>query len=127
MAGAPAGEFQAVVFVSDRAGPALRRRERCLALAGIAYTIASERRPSGVYYKLCVPDRDAVSAHLALGMGGCRRPPRLGEQAGPGLAESLADVADMFRSEAALAAGRLVDTVRTVAPQLVAALREPRE
>ena len=33
-------EPQAVVFVSDRSGAALRRRERCLKLAGIPHGIA---------------------------------------------------------------------------------------
>src|SRR5207249_10005149 len=44
-------EPRAVVFVCDRQGAALGRRERCLRLAGIAYDIEAERRPSGTYYK----------------------------------------------------------------------------
>jgi len=55
-------EPQAVVFVSDRSGAALRRRERCLKLAGIPHGIEAERRPSGTYYKLYVRERDAVAA-----------------------------------------------------------------
>jgi len=66
-------EAQAVVFVSNRAGAALRRRERCLKLAGIPHGVEAERRPSGTYYKLCVRENDAVAAHLALQMGGCGR------------------------------------------------------
>ena len=70
-------EAQAVVFVSNRAGAALRRRERCLKLAGIAHGVQAERRPSGTYYKLCVRENDAVAAHLALQMGGCGRTVKL--------------------------------------------------
>jgi hypothetical protein len=120
------GELRAVVFVSDRTGPALRRRERCLELAGIQCSVESERRPSGTYFKLCVAERDAVNAYLALGVGGCGRQPRLHEPGGPGLTESLSDVAGMLRDEAAIAAEKLVDTVRGVAPQLLAGLRAPR-
>ena len=118
---------RAVVFVSDRTGLALRRRERCLELAGIAYSLESERRPSGTYWKLCVAEQDAVNAYLALGVGGCKRQPRLHERPVPGLAESLSDVAGMLRDEAAIAAEKLVDTVRVVAPQLLSGLRPPRE
>src|SRR5262245_21982150 len=70
-------EAQAVVFVSNRAGAALRRRERCLKLAGIPHGVEAERRPSGTYYKLCVRENDAVAAHLALQMGGCGRTVKL--------------------------------------------------
>ena len=73
------GEPQAVVFVSDRAGAALRRRERCLKLAGIVHEIRTERRPSGTYYKLSVRESDTVAAHLALQMGGCNRSLKLKE------------------------------------------------
>jgi hypothetical protein len=118
---------RAVVFVTDRTGPALRRRERCLELAGIAYSLESEPRPSGTYWKLCVAEPDAVNAYLALGAGGCQRRPRLQEHLVPGLTESLADVAGMLRDEAAIAAEKLVDTVRVVAPQLLSGLRPPRE
>jgi hypothetical protein len=117
---------RAVVFVSDRTGPALRRRERCLDVARIAYSLESERRPSGTYWKLCVAERDAVNAYLALGAGGCGRPPRLHEHQLPGLTESLSDVAGMLRDEAAIAAEKLVDTVRVVGPQLLATLRSSR-
>jgi hypothetical protein len=118
---------RAVVFVSDRTGRALRRRERCLELAGIAYSLESERRPSGTYWKLCVAAPDAVNAYLALDLGGCKRQPRLHERSIPGLAESLSDVAGMLRDEAALAAEKLVDTLRVVAPQVLSGLRAPRE
>jgi hypothetical protein len=118
---------RAVVFVTERTGPALRRRERCLELAGIAYSLESEPRPSGTYWKLCVAEPDAVNAYLALVAGGCERRPRLLESAVPGLAESLADVAGMLRDEAAIAAEKLVDTVRVVAPQLLSGLRSSRE
>lgn len=119
-------ESRAVVFVTDRAGPALRRRERCLDLAGIACTLESERRPSGIYYKLCVADADAVAAYLALAMGRCERPPRLREPVTPPLTDALGDVAGMLRDEAVIAAGRLIDAVRAAAPRLLATLRDPR-
>lgn len=118
---------RAVVFVSDRTGRALRRRERCLELAGIAYSLESERRPSGTYWKLCVAEPDVVNAYLALDLGGCKQQPRLHERSIPGLAESLSDVAGMLRDEAALAAEKLVDTLRVVAPQVLSGLRPPRE
>src|SRR2546428_12625902 len=70
-------EPRAVVFDCDRQGAALGRRERCLKLAGIAYDIEAEPRPSGTYYKLGVRERDAVAAHLALQLGGCGRSSRL--------------------------------------------------
>ncbi len=114
------------MFVSDRTGPALRRRERCLERARIAYSLESERRPSGTYWKLCVAGRDAVNAYLALGLGGCGRQPRLHEHQPPGLTASLSDVAGMLRDEAAIAAEKVVDTVRAVAPQLLATVRSPR-
>jgi hypothetical protein len=119
-------ESRAVVFVTDRAGPALRRREHCLGLAGIACVLESERRPSGVYYKLCVADADAVAAHLALAMGGCARPPRLRQPVTPALTDTLGEVAGMLRDEAVIAAGRLVDAVRAAAPRLLASLRDDR-
>ena len=115
-----------MVFVSDRTGPALRRRERCLELAGIGYSLESERRPSGTYWKLCVAEVDAVNAYLALGVGGCGRRPPLHERQDPGLAESLSDVAGMLGHEAAFAAEKVVDTVRAVAPQLLSKLRPTR-
>jgi len=121
-----ADDRRAVVFVSDRTGPALRRRERCLEMAGIQYALESERRPSGTYFKLSVAEADAVNAYLALGMGGCGRQVPLHEHAVPGLAESLSDVAVMLRDEAAIAAEKLVATVRVVAPQLLAGLRAQR-
>jgi hypothetical protein len=116
------GDNRAVLFVTDRIGPALRRRERCLLLAGIPSVVESERRPSGIYYKLRVADADAVPAHLALAMGGCARPPRLRESAPPPLIDGLGDVAGMLRDEAGIAAARLFAAVRAAAPLLLAAL-----
>src|SRR5438128_10137740 len=84
-------EPRAVVFVCDRQGAALGRRERCLRLAGITYDIEAERRPSGTYYKLGVRERDAVAAHLALQMGGCGRPSRL-RQTQSGVAASWREI-----------------------------------
>ena len=73
-----------------------------------------------------MPEADAVNAYLALAVGGCGRRPALHEHQGPGLAESLTDVAGMFRHEAVFAAEKVVDTVRTVAPQLLSTLRPTR-
>ena len=72
-----ATEATAVVFVTDRAGAALRRREHCLKLAGIPYVLQAERRPSGTYHKICVREADAIQAHLALQMGGHQRTVKL--------------------------------------------------
>jgi hypothetical protein len=109
----------AVVFVGDRAGAALRRRERCLKLAGIPYTVAAERRASGTYYKLCVREQDAVAAHLALQMGGCGRSVRLQEQRQRTLALTLREMVVTFWEEIALLASRAVDLVRRVNPLLL--------
>ena len=95
-------EARAVVFVSDRQGAALGRRERCLKLAGIPYGIESERRPSGTYYKLYVRGRDAVAAHLALQMGGCSRSSRL-HQTRAGAGRSLRDFAMTIWEEMSVA------------------------
>jgi hypothetical protein len=126
MASGPVRESHAVVFVSDRDGQALRRRERCLALAGIAYGLQSEHRASATYYKLCVSDHDAVNAYLALGAGGCGRARRLREHPEPGLTEALSDVAGMLRNEATVAAARLLDAVKGAGPQLLETLRAVR-
>jgi hypothetical protein len=95
-------EPQAVVFVSDRSGAALRRRERCLKLAGIPHGIEAERRPSGTYYKLLVREQDAVAAHLA-GRSSCknRRPPwgpRFGTSRGPFGTRSVSSLARSWTS-----------------------------
>jgi len=112
------GEPAAVVFVCDRQGAALQRRERCLKLAGIAYEVEAERRPSGTYYKLCVREQDAVAAHLALQMGGCSRSSRL-RQPQPGVTATLRDMARTLWEEILLLVGRVTDFVRTAAPQLL--------
>jgi hypothetical protein len=127
MASSPVPEPRAVIFVSDRDGQALRRRERCLGLAGIAYELASERRAAATYYKLCVSEHDAVNAYLALAAGGCARAGRLRARPEPGLGEALSDVAGMLRDEAAVAAARLLDAVKVAAPQLLETLRGVRD
>jgi len=119
---AVSAEPQAVVFVSDHAGAGLRRRERCLKLAGIAHIVAAERRPSGTYYKLCVREADAVAAHLALQMGGCGRSLRLREQQ-PTVGAALRDMARTLWDEAALLWSRLIDALRSAAPRLLAGPR----
>jgi hypothetical protein len=109
----------AVVFVCDRQGPALERRERCLKLAGIVYAVETEHRPSGTYYKLRVREPDAVGAHLALQMGGCGRSSRLRERR-PSLLAGLREVARTLWDEALLLVGRLTDLVRGAGPRLLA-------
>ena len=119
-----AAEPLAVVFVSDRSGAALRRRERCLKLAGIPHEVEAERRPSGTYYKLCVREPDAVAAHLALQMGGCGRSLRLKESQS-NVGSALRDMIGTLRDEVLLLVGRVVDFVRGVAPRLLAGPQEP--
>jgi len=117
-------EAQAVVFVSNRAGAALRRRERCLKLAGIVHGVQAERRPSGTYYKLCVRENDAVAAHLALQMGGCGRTVKL-QDPKPSFIDTLREIARAALEEVSLLLARLVDTVRGIAPLLLPAPRNP--
>jgi hypothetical protein len=117
-------EPQAVVFVSDRSGAALRRRERCLKLAGVPHSIEAERRPSGTYYKLIVREQDAVAAHLALQMGGCGRTLKLQETT-PTLGATLRDLARTLWDELALLAGKVVDVVWSFAPKLLTGPSDP--
>ncbi len=119
------GEPAAVVFVSDRQGAALQRRERCLKLAGIVYDIEAERRPSGTYYKLCVREQDAVAAHLALQMGGCSRSSRM-RQPQPTVGATLRDMARTLWEEILLLVGRVTDFVRETAPRLLTDRRSAR-
>ena len=113
-----AEEAAAVVFICDREGAALERRERCLKLAGIAYRIQAERRPSGTYYKIHVPGHDAVAAHLALQMGGCGRPARLREGR-TSWSATLNDIVRMVWDEVAVLLGRVRDLLGGVAPRLL--------
>jgi hypothetical protein len=114
---------EAVVFVCDRQGAALQRRERCLKLAGIVHTVHAEQRPSGTYFKLCVREPDAVAAHLALQMGGCARSSKLKNNRS-GLGATLRDIAQTFWEELLMLVGRVTDLVRTTAPRL---LRGPHD
>src|SRR5919197_5418397 len=110
-------EWRGVIFASDRAGAALRRRERCLELAGLAYTTLSERRPSGTYYKLCVREQDLLDAHFALQMAGLCRSLRVKRQRWSvprALGEFTQDVLD----EVMLLLSRLFGLVRD-APHLL--------
>ncbi len=116
-------ETQAVVFVSDRSGAALRRRERCLKLAGIAHTVLAERRPSGTYYKLCVQEKDAVAAHLALQMGGCGRSLRLREPRANSLT-ALREVGRTLWDEVRHLWACVMDLARRVTPRLLTGPRE---
>ena len=117
-------EPQAVVFVSDRSGAALRRRERCLKLAGIPHVIEAERRPSGTYYKLSVREQDAVAAHLALQMGGCGRSLKLQEST-PTMGATFRELAQTMWDELTLLAGKLVDVLWSVAPRLLTGPTQP--
>ena len=105
-----AAEPHAVVFVTDRPGAALRRREHCLKLAGIPYALQTERRPSGTYHKLSVRECDAVQAHLALQMGGHHRSVKLQEGAQT-LFAGLFDFSRTLWDEAAFAWERLIGFV----------------
>jgi hypothetical protein len=116
--------LQAVVFVADRAGAALRRRERCLKLAGIPHGVVAERRPSGTYHKLCVRDGDAVAAHLALQMGGCGRSLRLREPVAGSPLDALREFGRTLWDEAAYLALWLLDLVRETAPRLLTGPRQ---
>jgi hypothetical protein len=111
-------EFRAVVFVCDRKGAALSRRERCLKLAGLVHRVEAERRPSGTYYKLTVRECDAVAAHLSLQMGGCARSSRL-RQEGASVSRSIREIALTLWEEALLLVGRLKDLVSSMAPKLL--------
>ncbi len=111
-------EPQAVVFVSNRAGAALARRERCLKLAGVSSRVDAERRPSGTYYKLSVHERDAVTAHLALQMGGCTRSSKLSHQQAT-VRTSVRELARTAWDELLMLVARIADLVRTAAQKLL--------
>jgi hypothetical protein len=115
-------DWRSVVYVSDRTGAGLRRRERCLKLAGISYSVLAERRPSGTYYKLCVREEEAVSAHLALQMGGCCRSMRLRPSSG-GVVTALTDLGESVWDHIALLLSGLVDLLRARTPRLLADMR----
>ena len=112
------GEAGAVVFVCDRQGAALQRRERCLKLAGIVYNVEAERRPSGTYYKLCVREADAVAAHLALQMGGCNRSSRL-RQTQPSLRGTIREMGRALWDEVVVLFGKVTDFIWAAAPRLL--------
>src|SRR5262249_22501999 len=109
---------QAVVFVSDRQGAALGRRERCLKLAGITHRVDAERRPSGTYYKLLVHEHDAVAGSLALQLGGGGRPAGVQQQQ-PTMMASLRELGRTLWEETLLLLGRLTDLIRDTAPRLL--------
>ena len=112
-----------------------RRARRC-AVASAASTLAGiahfarirSAAPSGTYYKLCVPEHDAVDAYLALGAwAAAAAHRRLHEhpRAGPRPSRSR-DVAGMLRDEAAIAAGGCVDACVRSRPHLLGTLRPAR-
>jgi len=113
-------EPKAVVFVSDRSGAGLLRRERCLRLAGIPFEILTERRASGTYFKLCVRERDAVTAYLALQMGGCGKSVRLRESGTDSPLRSIRDMLATLWDEAALLTSWFADLIWQAAPRLIA-------
>jgi hypothetical protein len=111
-------DWRAVVFVSDRSDAALRRRERCLKLAGIACAILTERRASGIYHKLCVRDEDALDAHMALRLGGFCHGVRL-RKSRRTVVGTLRGMLDDAWEETALLLDRLLDLFRQ-SPHLLA-------
>ena len=115
-------EWQAVVYVSDRRTRGLRRRERCLKVAGIACAILTERRPSGTYHKLCVRTDDAVAAHLALRTAGHRRSIRLQERR-PGVQGALHVLRTAVWDEVRSFVDRILDMVRGTAERLLPDVR----
>lgn len=124
MVGADDSGLQAVVFVADRSGAALRRRERCLKLAGIAHAVVMERRPSGTYYKLCVREGDAVAAHLALQMGGVSRSVKLREPAATSTFDAVREFGRALWDEVVYLASRFLDLVWETAPRLLTGPRQ---
>jgi len=116
-------DWRAVVYVSDRAGAAISRRERCLRLAGIACTVLVEHRPSGPYHKLCVREHSAVDAHLALRLAGFTHAVRFSPPSA-GVAAALRDLINTIREEIDLLVREAVDLVRTAPQRLTISARE---
>jgi hypothetical protein len=112
-------DWRGVVFVACRPDAALRRRERCLTLAGIASTVLTERRPSGAYYKLCVREEQILDAHLALRLGGFCRSLRL-ERRRSGVLDAIEDWVRDFWEEALLRLARVLDLLGAIPPRLAA-------
>ena len=116
-------EWRAVVYVSDRAGAAVYRRERCLRQANIACVVLLESRPSGPYYKLCVQEHAAVDAHLALRLAGFTKSVRFSPPSA-GVAAALRDLISTIREEVDLLVTQAVDLVRTAPQRLAVSARE---
>ena len=116
-------EWRAVVYVSDRPGAAIYRRERCLTLAGIACTVLVEHRPSGPYYKLCVQDHAAVDAHLALRLAGFTHSVRFSPPS-EGVAAALRDLINTIREEVDLLMSEAIDLVRSAPERLAVSARD---
>ena len=116
-------EWRAVVYVSDRAGAAIYRRERCLRQAGIACFVLVEHRPSGPYYKLCVQEHMAVDAHLALRLAGFTRSVRFSPPS-EGIAAALRDLISTIREEVDLVVREAYDLVRSAPERLMLSARD---
>jgi hypothetical protein len=116
-------DWRAVVYVSDRAGAAVSRRERCLKLAGIACTVLVEHRPSGPYYKLCVQEHVAVDAHLALRLAGFTHAVRFSPPP-EGVAAALRDLINTIREEVDLLVSEAFDLVRSAPGRLAISARD---
>jgi hypothetical protein len=116
-------DWRSVVYVSDRAGAAISRRERCLRQANIACVVLLEHRPSGPYYKLCVQDHAAVDAHLALRLAGFTKSVRFSPPSA-GVAAALRDLISTIREEVDLLVTQAVDLVRTAPERLALSVRE---
>ena len=63
-------------------------------------------------------ERDAVTAHLALQMGGCTRSSKLHQQQAP-VGTTLREMGRTLWDEPLLLLGRLVDFVKDTAPRLL--------
>ena len=106
----------AVVFVCDRQGAALQRRERCLKLAGIPYGIHAEHRPVGhLLQALRARDRRR------------RRPPRAPDGWLRPLVTPQAEPVELRRppcatsrrrcgTRSSCSMGRVTDVVRSIGP-----------
>jgi hypothetical protein len=116
-------EWRAIVYVSDRGGAAIYRRERCLRQASIACVVLLEQRPSGPYYKLCVQEHAAVDAHLALRLAGFTRSVRFSPPSA-GVAAALRDLINTIREEVDLLVTQAVDLVRTAPERFAISARE---
>ena len=96
-------------------------------LAAIPFEVRTERRVSGTYFMLCVRERDAVTAYLALQMGGCSKTVRLRQATAESPFSSLREMLSTLRDEAAVLLGWVVDLVWQMTPHLLTGPPEPQQ